>query len=76
MTHYEPFQDESEAVWPDLEKFRQFGKTLQVFGKFLTVHFLFGKILSLLWQICVIIGLVFILENGQILKNNKAIWSH
>ena len=38
--------------------------------------FLFGKMLSLLWQISDIIGLIFIVANGQILKNNLAIWSH
>ena len=56
-------------MWPDLVKFRQFGKSLQVlFGKFLTVYFLFGKMQSTLWQICVIIGLIFIAWNGQTLK--------
>ena len=48
------------AVRPDLAKFRHFGKNLQAFGKFLTVYLLFGKILSLLRQICDIIGLIFI----------------
>ena len=32
--------------------------------------------LSLLWQICDNIGLIFIVANGQILKNNPTIWSH
>ena len=64
------------AVWPDLAKFRHFGKRLQVFGKFLTVYFLFGKMLCLLWQICDIIMLIFIVANGQILKNNLTICSH
>ena len=63
-------------MWPDLAKFRQFGNTLQIFGNFLTVHFLFGKMLSLLWQISDTIRLVFFSANGQILKNNLAIWSH
>ena len=40
------------------------------------VYFLFGKMLSLLWQICDIIGLIFILATGQILKNNQTILSH
>ena len=62
------------AVWPDLAKFCHFGKTLQV--KFLKVYFLFGKVLSLLWQIWYIIGLNLIVGNGQILKNNLTIWSH
>ena len=64
------------VVWPDLAKFCHFGKSLPVFGKFLIVHFLFGKILSWLWRICDIIGLIFIVANGQILKNNPTIWSH
>ena len=63
-------------VWPDLAKFRHFVKSLQVFGNFLTVYFLFGKMLSLLWQICDIIGLIFNVANVQILKNNLTIWSH
>ena len=62
-------------MWPDLAKFRQFGKNLQVFGNFLTIYLLFGKMLSLLCQICDIIGLIFIVANGQILKNNLTIWS-
>ena len=52
-------------VWPDLAKFRHFGKSLEIFGKFLTAYFLFGKMLSILWQICDIIGLIFIAANGQ-----------
>ena len=62
-------------MWPDLAKFRHFGKSFPVFGKFLTVYFLFGKILSWLWQICDVIGLILIVANGQILKNNLTIWS-
>ena len=63
-------------MWPDLAKFWHFGKSLQEFGKFFTVYFLFGKILSLLWQLCDIIGLIFIFANGKILNNNLTIWSH
>ena len=65
-----------EAVWPDLAKFRQFGTSLQVFGKNVDGLFLICKILSLLWQICDIIVLIFIVANGQIMKNNLTIWSH
>ena len=54
----------------------RFGKKLQVFGKFLSVYFIFDKMLSLLWQICDILGLIFNFANGQILKNNLTIWSH
>ena len=63
-------------MWSNLAKFRHFGKSLQVFGKFLMVYFLLGKRLSILWQICYIIGLIFIVASGQILKNNLTIWSH
>ena len=63
-------------VWPDLAKFRHFGKNLQVVDQFLMVYFVFGKIMSLPWQICDNIGLIFIVANGQILKNNLTIWSH
>ena len=54
--------------WPDLVKFRHFGKSLQILGKFLTIFSLFGKMLSLLWQICDINGLIFIVANDQILQ--------
>ena len=39
-------------------------------------NLLFGKMLTLLWQICDIIRLIFIVANGQKLKNNLSIWSH
>ena len=61
---------------PDLAKFHHFGISLKVLSKFLTVYFLFGKMLSLLWQTCDIIELIFIVANGQILKKNLTIWSH
>ena len=60
------------AVWPDWAKFRQLAKSLAIFDSF----FLFGKMLTLLWQIWYIIGLIFIVANGQILKNNLTVWSH
>ena len=50
--------------------------SLQVFGKFLTVYFLLGKMLCLLLQTCYIFGIIFIVANGQISKNNLTIWSH
>ena len=64
------------SVFTDLAKFRHFGKTLQVFGKFWTVYFLLCKMLSLLLNFWYIIGLTFVVANGQILKNNLTIWSH
>ena len=36
----------------------------------------FGKMFSLLWLICDIIGLIFIVANDQILINNLTIWAH
>ena len=44
-------------VWPDLAKFHHFGKIL-------TAYLLVGKMLSLLWQICYIFGLIFSVANG------------
>ena len=49
---------------------------LNIFGKILMVYFLFGKMQSLLWPICYSIGLIFIVANDQILKNNPTTWSH
>ena len=65
----------SQTVLTDLAKYRHFGKRVQVW-QILMVYFLFGKMLSLLWQICDVIGLVFIVANGQIFINNLTIWSH
>ena len=63
-------------MWPDSAIIRHFGNFLQDFGKFLTVNFLFCKIFNLLWQICYITRIIFIVANGQILKYNSSIWSH
>ena len=57
------------AVWPDLAKFRHFSNSLRVLCKSLRV---FGKLLSILWQI----WLIFFATNGKILKNNLTIRSH
>ena len=62
--------------WTCLISVTRFGEILQVFGIFLRVYLLLGKMLSLLWQFCDIIGLIFIVANSQILKNNLTIWSH
>ena len=75
------FKDQLWILQPKLMGFRtrssvaRFGKSLQVFGNFLTVYFVFVKMLNLLWQICDIIGLNFIVANGQTLKNNLIILS-
>ena len=51
----------------DLAKIHNFGKSLRVIGKKLTVYLLSGKMLSLRWQISDIKGLIVIVANGQIL---------
>ena len=69
-TQKKPFECLGQSeIW---RNFPNLAKKWQI----LTVYFLFGKMLSLLLQICDIIGLVFIAANGQILKNNLTIWSH
>ena len=42
----------------------------------LKVYLVFGEILWPLWQISDAIGQTFIVINGQISKNNPAVWSH
>ena len=64
------------AVWPDLAKFRHLGKNLKAFGHFLSSYLVFCNIVNLLWQIFYSLGQFFIVVYGQILKNNRAIWSH
>ena len=59
----------------------RFGEILPLWQKFTSLRQIFdsffcGKMLSLLGQICDIIGLILIDTNGQILKNNLTIWSH
>ena len=54
----------------------RFDKISPHLDNFLTVYFLSGKMLSLLWQIWYIIALIFIVANCQILKNTLTIWSH
>ena len=44
-------QDRPQAVWPDLAKFRHFGKSFKVFCNFKKLYLLLGNILNLLWQI-------------------------
>ena len=66
----------SFPVWPDLAKFtapwRKFTSLWQIFY----CSFPIRQNADPIWQICDIIGLVFIVAKGQILKNKLAIWSH
>ena len=54
--------------WPDLAKFRHFGKIFNAFGNFLRVYLVFGKILDQLCQILYTTGQIFIDVNGQMLQ--------
>ena len=56
------FVSQCDQIW------QNFDKSLKVFCKFLMIYFLLGKMLSLLRQISDIIGLIFIVANGQIKK--------
>ena len=55
-------------VWPDIAKFRHFGKILKVFGHFCGMSYYFNQILKLLWNISNGIRQIFIVVNGPTLK--------
>ena len=63
-------------VRPDLAKFCDLTTTLKYVGYFERVQLVIAKVLSLLWLILYAIGQLLIVENGKMLKNNLAIWSH
>ena len=65
-----------DSVWPDLAKFRHFGKILKVFGQFLKSWFPSWQNVEPIWQRFYAFGQSYIVTNGQILNNNPAIWSH
>ena len=65
-----------EKVWPDIARFRHFGEIFKVLGNYSRVYFLLGTILNLLSQILCTFGRIFVDLNGQLLKNNPAIWSN
>ena len=43
-------------MWPDLAKFHQIGKSLNIFGDLFRVHSVFGKILNIIWEIFWLLG--------------------
>ena len=65
-----------QPVWLELANFRHFGKTLKDFGNILKFYLEYGILLNLLWQIWSAIWKIVFAVNGEILKNNLAIWSH
>ena len=59
--------------WQNPQSLGQFLRVFLLFGKFWTD---FGKKFYAIEQIWYIIGPIFIVTNGQMLKNNLAVWSH
>ena len=64
------------AVWPDLAKFLHLGKIFKVLVNFWGFIYYFGKLWTDFGKILYVIGQIFIDVNGQMLKNNLAIWWH
>ena len=62
-----------DQMWRNLATLVKFKKSLT---KFFRVYLVFGKILQLLWQKCNAIGQVCTVTDGEIFKDNLAIWSH
>ena len=54
--------------WKQCDQIWRIFTTLAKVYKFLTFYFLFGKMLSLLWQICDIIGYFSLLQMAKYLK--------
>ena len=65
---------ENSPIWQNCTSLGKLLTFFDIFWHFL--YFLFSKMLSILWQICYSIGLIFIATNGQILKNNLTILSY
>ena len=58
-----------EAQWFNLSNsVTRCGEILPLWQRFLMVYFLFSQMICLLWRICDIIGLIFIVANGRTLK--------
>ena len=56
--------------------FTALAKCQKSWANFLRVYLTFGIVLNLLWPNGYGKKQIFIVENGQMLKNNRAIWSH
>ena len=57
---------EISPLWQHLQSLRRFKKA----------YLVFGKIMSLLWQLFYALRQIYIVANSQILINSLAIWSH
>ena len=54
-----------QSVRPDLAKFGHFGKILSNVWQYLRDHCIFGKMLTIFWQIFKAIGHIFVVVDGQ-----------
>ena len=58
------------------DKISPIWQKLEIFGTIFKFYLIFDNALNPLWHNFFVIGQFFIVENGQILKNNLTIWSH
>ena len=63
-------------VWPDLPKFGHIWLYFKSLWQYFDVFLVSGRILNLHLQCFYASGQIFVVVNGQKLKNNLVIWSH
>ena len=74
---YEPAPGRYQPVWSYVVKFAHFGKIFKLLGNFARVFYYLAKYWTYFGKICMYtFGQFFIDENGQMLTNNLAIFSH
>ena len=64
---------QSDQIWQNFAALAKVYKYLANFWQFISY---FAKCWDFFGKFCDIIGLIFIVTNGQILKKNLTIWSH
>ena len=64
----------SPPGWPDLAKFRQFSKHLEIFGNILKVYLIFGKVVNPCLEFFVCFWAEF--HRCKLPNIEKTIWSH
>ena len=67
-----PAADPCDQIWRKIAALAKVYKSWANFWQFILIW----QTSEPTWQICDIIGLIFIVANGQILKNNLVIWLH
>ena len=65
-----------QPVWPDWVQFCRFAKISKVFGYFLRVYLVFGKMLDLLWLIFYAFVQISLSTMAKYWITKTAIWSH